>query len=85
MNCGLSLSLSLSQAVNEEESLKQSIFEDIGKICPAHCIFASGTSGIDLNIIGKNTSSQDRIVGAHFFRLLHIIFPSHFFFFFFFE
>ncbi|GMY17611.1 Crotonase superfamily [Fagus crenata] len=61
------------EAVNEEESLKQSIFEDIEKVCPAHCIFASGTSGIDLNIIGKNTSSQDRIVGAHFFSPAHVM------------
>ncbi|KAK9983878.1 hypothetical protein SO802_033403 [Lithocarpus litseifolius] len=61
------------KAVYEDESLKQSVFEDVEKICPAHCILASGTSGIDLNVIGKNTRSQDRIVGAHFFSPAHVM------------
>ena len=67
------LRLTLSQAVIEDLSLKQSIFEEIEKACPPYCILASGTSGIDLNEIGERTSSQDRIVVAHFFRLIDII------------
>lgn len=56
------------QAVNEVVSLKQSIFEDIEKVCSPDCIFASNTSTISLDVIGERTSSQDRILGIHLFR-----------------
>ncbi|KAE8076784.1 hypothetical protein FH972_015411 [Carpinus fangiana] len=52
----------------ENVSLKQQIFADLEKYCPPHCILASNTSTIDLSLIGERTKSQDRIVGAHFFR-----------------
>ncbi|KAF8034350.1 hypothetical protein BT93_C0600 [Corymbia citriodora subsp. variegata] len=61
------------EAVIENVSLKQAIFSEIEKICPPHCILATNTSSIDLNIIGERTSSQDRIVGAHFFSPAHIM------------
>ncbi|KAJ7973842.1 Peroxisomal fatty acid beta-oxidation multifunctional protein [Quillaja saponaria] len=61
------------EAVIENISLKQEIFSDIEKVCPPHCILATNTSTIDLNIIGEKTSSQDRIVGAHFFSPAHIM------------
>ena len=56
------------QAVIENVKLKQQIFSDLEQYCPSHCILATNTSTIDLNLIGEKTKSQDRIVGAHFFR-----------------
>ncbi|KAL1334836.1 hypothetical protein HN51_063788 [Arachis hypogaea] len=61
------------EAVIENISLKQQIFADLEKYCPPHCILASNTSTIDLNLIGQKTKSQDRIVGAHFFSPAHIM------------
>ncbi|KAJ3694535.1 hypothetical protein LUZ60_010015 [Juncus effusus] len=61
------------EAVIEKVPLKQSIFSDLEKICPSHCILATNTSTIDLNIIGEKTHSQDRIIGAHFFSPAHIM------------
>ncbi|XP_047316266.1 peroxisomal fatty acid beta-oxidation multifunctional protein MFP2-like [Impatiens glandulifera] len=61
------------QAVIENVSLKQQIFLDLEKHCPANCILASNTSTIDINLIGEKTKSQDRIVGAHFFSPAHIM------------
>ncbi|TMW96520.1 hypothetical protein EJD97_007214 [Solanum chilense] len=61
------------EAVIENVPLKQQIFIDIEKICPPHCILASNTSTIDLNVIGQKTSSQDRIIGAHFFSPAHVM------------
>uniref|UniRef100_A0A803LS98 3-hydroxyacyl-CoA dehydrogenase n=1 Tax=Chenopodium quinoa TaxID=63459 RepID=A0A803LS98_CHEQI len=61
------------EAVIENVSLKQQIFADLEKFCPPHCILASNTSTIDLNLIGEKTRSQDRIVGAHFFSPAHIM------------
>ncbi|KQJ94379.1 peroxisomal fatty acid beta-oxidation multifunctional protein [Brachypodium distachyon] len=61
------------EAVIEKIPLKQSIFADIEKICPPHCILATNTSTIDLNVVGEKTKSQDRIIGAHFFSPAHIM------------
>ncbi|KAJ8526582.1 hypothetical protein K7X08_029059 [Anisodus acutangulus] len=61
------------EAVNENMSLKQSIFEDIEKNCTSECIFASNTSTISLDVIGKRTSSQDRILGIHLFSPAHLM------------
>ncbi|KAG6726411.1 hypothetical protein I3842_02G080000 [Carya illinoinensis] len=61
------------EAVIENVSLKQQIFSDLEKYCPPHCILASNTSTIDLNLIGNRTISQDRIVGAHFFCPAHVL------------
>ncbi|XP_059286145.1 peroxisomal fatty acid beta-oxidation multifunctional protein AIM1-like [Lycium ferocissimum] len=61
------------EAVIENVSLKQKIFSEIEKVCPPHCILATNTSTIDLNIIGENTISKDRIIGAHFFSPAHIM------------
>ncbi|KAJ4818321.1 Fatty acid oxidation complex subunit alpha [Rhynchospora pubera] len=61
------------EAVIEKIPLKQSIFADLEKVCPPHCILATNTSTIDLNIVGEKTCSQDRIIGAHFFSPAHIM------------
>ncbi|XP_031094977.1 peroxisomal fatty acid beta-oxidation multifunctional protein AIM1 [Ipomoea triloba] len=61
------------EAVIENVPLKQKIFSDIEKACPPHCILASNTSTIDLNIIGEKTRSRDRIIGAHFFSPAHVM------------
>ncbi|KAL2530584.1 Peroxisomal fatty acid beta-oxidation multifunctional protein MFP2 [Forsythia ovata] len=61
------------EAVIENVSLKQQIFSDLEKFCPPHCILASNTSTIDLNLIGEKTKSQDRIIGAHFFSPAHVM------------
>ncbi|KAK1616416.1 hypothetical protein QYE76_021933 [Lolium multiflorum] len=61
------------EAVIEKVPLKQSIFADLEKVCPPHCILASNTSTIDLNVVGEKTNAQDRIIGAHFFSPAHIM------------
>lgn len=66
------LHLFLLQAVIEDVPLKQEIFSVLEKVCSSCCILATNTSSIDLNVIGEKTKSQDRIIGAHFFRLLNL-------------
>ncbi|KAI4380406.1 hypothetical protein MLD38_006602 [Melastoma candidum] len=61
------------EAVIENIPLKQSIFSEIEKICPPHCILASNTSSIDLHVVGEKITSQDRIIGAHFFSPAHVM------------
>ncbi|WCJ42496.1 Fatty acid oxidation complex subunit alpha [Euphorbia peplus] len=61
------------EAVIESVPLKQKIFSEIEKVCPPHCILATNTSTIDLNLVGEMTTSKDRIIGAHFFSPAHIM------------
>lgn len=61
------------EAVIESVPLKQKIFSELEKACPPHCILATNTSTIDLNLVGEKTSSQDRIIGAHFFSPAHVM------------
>ncbi|XP_039156972.1 glyoxysomal fatty acid beta-oxidation multifunctional protein MFP-a-like [Eucalyptus grandis] len=61
------------EAVIENVLLKQQIFVDLERSCPPHCILATNTSTIDLNLIGEKTRSQDRIIGAHFFSPAHVM------------
>ncbi|KVG81805.1 3-hydroxyacyl-CoA dehydrogenase, conserved site-containing protein [Cynara cardunculus var. scolymus] len=49
------------------------IFSEIEKACPPHCILATNTSTIDLNLVGEKIKSQDRVVGAHFFSPAHVM------------
>ncbi|KAE8774426.1 Glyoxysomal fatty acid beta-oxidation multifunctional protein MFP-a [Hordeum vulgare] len=59
--------------VVENVKLKQQIFAELEQHRPSHCILATNTSTIDLNLIGEKTNSQDRIVGTHFFVPAHIM------------
>ncbi|KAG6575069.1 hypothetical protein SDJN03_25708, partial [Cucurbita argyrosperma subsp. sororia] len=61
------------EAVTENVSLKQQIFADLEKYCPPHCMLATNTSTIDLELIGERTKSRDRIIGAHFFSPAHVM------------
>ncbi|KAJ0981277.1 hypothetical protein J5N97_009532 [Dioscorea zingiberensis] len=61
------------EAISGNISSKQQVFAVLEKYCPSHCVFATNTSAIDLNLIGAKTKSQDRIIGSHFFGPAHIL------------
>ncbi|PHT44360.1 Glyoxysomal fatty acid beta-oxidation multifunctional protein MFP-a [Capsicum baccatum] len=48
-------------------SLKQQIFADLDECCPPHCIFASTTCIVDLDLLGERMKTCREIVGVHFF------------------
>ncbi|KAH6755025.1 Enoyl-CoA hydratase/isomerase family [Perilla frutescens var. hirtella] len=60
------------EASADNISQKQNLFADIEKACLPHCILASNSSTIDLNLVGEKTKLQDQIVGAHFFSPAHV-------------
>ncbi|KAG2249518.1 hypothetical protein Bca52824_089146 [Brassica carinata] len=60
------------EAVIENIQLKQKIFKEIEEICPPHCILASNTSTIDLNVIGEKLT-QKIAFPAHIMTLLEIV------------
>ncbi|KAI5071432.1 hypothetical protein GOP47_0013683 [Adiantum capillus-veneris] len=61
------------EAVIENIQLKQQIFQDLEKYCPSHCILATNTSTIDLNLVAQKIRFQDRVIGAHFFSPAHVM------------
>eukprot|EP00899_Mesostigma_viride_P016309 jgi/Mesvir1/2467/Mv09996-RA.2 len=61
------------EAAIEDIPLKQALFRDLEAACPPHCILATNTSTIDIEVVGKLTKAQPRIIGAHFFSPAHIM------------
>jgi 3-hydroxybutyryl-CoA dehydrogenase len=60
------------EAVPEAPELKKEIFARLDAVCPAHTIFASNTSGLDVfSLVG--ISHPERLVATHFFAPAHII------------
>nr|AAV32217.1 putative fatty acid beta-oxidation multifunctional protein [Oryza sativa Japonica Group] len=61
------------EEIVENVKVKQQVFADLERYCPSHCVLATNTSTIDLDLIGEKTNSQDRIAGAHFFSPAHVM------------
>jgi enoyl-CoA hydratase/3-hydroxyacyl-CoA dehydrogenase len=61
------------EAVIENVPLKQKIFAELEKVCSPQCILATNTSTIDIDLVGKLTKAQDRILGLHFFSPAHVM------------
>ncbi len=58
----------VTEAAPEKLGLKQSIFADLVKLAPRHCILASNTSVIPITNIAKGLDTADRIVGTHWWN-----------------
>ncbi len=56
------------EAVFENLQVKQEVFGQLDKICPAGTILASNTSGISITQIASVTRHPARVVGTHFFN-----------------
>jgi 3-hydroxyacyl-CoA dehydrogenase len=56
------------EAATENLSIKHKIFASIDKAAPAHTIFASNTSSIQIKDICTAVNRTDRFAGLHFFN-----------------
>ena len=54
------------EAVPEKAGLKQQVFRDLDRICPANTILASNTSSIPLARLAEATQRPDKVLGIHF-------------------
>jgi 3-hydroxybutyryl-CoA dehydrogenase len=54
------------EAIPEDLKLKQDIFRQLDKTCPAHTILATNTSTISISAIASATNRTDRVIGMHF-------------------
>ncbi len=56
------------EAVTEELELKNDLWRELDRLCPAPTIFASNTSSLTIASMADATSRPDRFVGLHFFN-----------------
>lgn len=61
------------EAVNEDLSLKRSVFEMLEQQLPSHAILASSTSGLAVDAIAARCAGAERIAVAHFANPAHLM------------
>lgn len=54
------------EAVFEDVSVKESVFRDLAKICPAETILASNTSSISITRLAAASGRPEQFMGVHF-------------------
>lgn len=61
------------EAVTENLTLKQRIFEELDSLCQSHTILASNTTALMPSQIGANTNRKDKILNTHYFNPPYLI------------
>jgi len=56
------------EAITENLALKQALFAELDRICPAATILCSNTSVISITEIGARAVHRERILGTHFYQ-----------------
>jgi 3-hydroxybutyryl-CoA dehydrogenase len=56
------------EAVTEDLDLKNEIWRELDRACPAGTLFASNTSSLTIGSMADTTRRPDRFVGLHFFN-----------------
>lgn len=64
----------IMEVILERMDLKKDLLEDLDKICPAHTIFASNTSGLSITEMAACIPQRsDKFIGCHFFNPAQIM------------
>jgi 3-hydroxybutyryl-CoA dehydrogenase len=61
------------ECIPEKLPLKQALFAQLADIAPAHTVLASNSSSFPISAIAEGLSSQERMVGLHFFMPAHLV------------
>lgn len=61
------------EAVFEDLEVKRDVFRKLDAVAPAHTVFASNTSGLDVNAMGPATERPDKVIVAHFSNPPHLV------------
>lgn len=56
------------EAIIENLDIKRQLFTELDALCPAHTVFASNTSSIQIIEIATATRRPERFIGMHFFN-----------------
>jgi 3-hydroxybutyryl-CoA dehydrogenase len=66
LKAGVDVDLAI-EAVFEKIEVKQNLFKQLDRICPAHTLFASNTSAIPITEIAAVITRPEKFLGLHFF------------------
>jgi 3-hydroxybutyryl-CoA dehydrogenase len=61
------------ESVAEDLNVKREVYAKIDKLCPAHTIFATDTSGLSPTAIAEAVARKDKFVVAHFWNPAHLL------------
>ncbi len=61
------------EAIIEDITIKQQLFETLDRFTDTQCILATNTSSLSIKDIAAATTRPDRVVGMHFFNPVHIM------------
>ena len=61
------------EAASERFEVKQQLFQQFDRLCPAETILASNTSSISITKLAAQTQRPDRVIGMHFFNPVPIM------------
>jgi 3-hydroxybutyryl-CoA dehydrogenase len=61
------------EAVPEQMALKVELFREVDRVAPAHCLFASNTSGLSITEMAAASGRPDKFAGMHFFNPVHVM------------
>ncbi len=61
------------EAVFEELSVKQKVFQEAEAALPESAILATNTSALSISAIGAATKRPEKVIGVHFFNPAHVM------------
>jgi len=61
------------EAVFEDYEVKKEVFRKLDSVCNKECILCSNTSSLDVDLLARETSRPDRVLGLHFFSPAHVM------------
>jgi len=61
------------EAVPEDLTVKQKLFEQLDRLCPEYVILATNTSSLSVEEIFKLAQNKKRVIGIHFFNPVHVM------------
>ncbi|MCB0325333.1 MAG: 3-hydroxybutyryl-CoA dehydrogenase [Bdellovibrionales bacterium] len=56
------------EAISENLSAKQELFESLSDVCAPSCLFATNTSSLSVAAIAAEATNPERVLGLHFFN-----------------
>ncbi len=56
------------EAIYEDVTVKQKLFQELESVCPETTIFASNTSSLPISAIASATKKPEKVIGMHFFN-----------------
>lgn len=58
----------VTEAVVEQQAIKEDVFKTLDETTPEHTILATNTSGLNITEIAEATERPDQVVGTHWFN-----------------